>query len=452
MNDDVTIRDGVPSANAEFAEDSGDDVSDVNAETTECHCDDIPDVSGGFIEGYFVMVDMFAASTIDNLEIMSTDVVRAKVGNRTVTPMTAVNQYQVITRLEVLEVFKGDSKIGDTIEITQGIGGTKRSNIDDYILSFGEFDCGDELVFFLDSGLWWWEDRLMHLTQISQSVYQAPSLERAGESLSSHNDLVLTIEDLQRIHDKNFLDSTSDASTDPTEDPGDNVPSVSAELVAEHAPISFVWDDMPDLSAGFIEGQAILPQLAPAWGINGLDRMSTDIVRAKVLDRTVTPLEAENRFQVSCRLEVLEVFKGSSVAGDVIEITKNIGGTIRIYGDHQLSFGEFERGEELIFFLDSAWKESLDSRWTDWAEDHQMVLAHELESVFRLSNSGEFFVRIHWADHHTIWTVADLQQHFEYMKENNPDSLMEVDLQTQTFNLGILFAEDLQRIRDENFQ
>ena len=195
INNDIT----------ETTEEPSDDVAEEH-DFSIYSWDEMPEIVHGNA------ITMFNLADIDKLESRSTDIVRARIWGRTAVEIVAKSEYQIITQLEVLEVFQGNASPGGKIEITQ----TLNDQFHGVWSVFRHFQHGDELVFFLDSAQR--EDNLMELTLPLGSVYMLVSLGGFFIDVSWRNRdiftkedvppyysaVIFTTEDLQQIRERNF--------------------------------------------------------------------------------------------------------------------------------------------------------------------------------------------------------------------------------------------------------
>ena len=186
------------------------------------------------ITEYFLVSDLWIFDSISELNFRTTDIVRAEVLNsrvepinillRTPSPDENIERFYIIHtvyQLRVLEVFKGDSAVGDVLEAMQrgGLYGSRRL-VYSYQLSMNS---GDEFIFFLRS---YEEHGFGHLPRSIVGSYQGvfhtlssrttrtnemyESITEAYfenllqpnetlESVSPHTNLTLTIGDLMQI-------------------------------------------------------------------------------------------------------------------------------------------------------------------------------------------------------------------------------------------------------------
>jgi len=152
--------------------------------------------------------DVVIHRDIEELASSATDIVWVEVlGSRvrristTLPPSRRNREIHTVHRLRVIEVFKGSEEVGATIEVMQ-LGRTARHNPVNYSLM--DFNTGEELILFMTS----FNDGLpaVLLTE-HQAVYRVvisvdDSVE--VENYSKWNNLMLTMEDLERIADGYF--------------------------------------------------------------------------------------------------------------------------------------------------------------------------------------------------------------------------------------------------------
>ncbi|MCL2400996.1 MAG: hypothetical protein FWC91_14800 [Defluviitaleaceae bacterium] len=172
----------------------------------------------------YISADYPVYSSLEDLTLLAMDIVRVEVLDERVEVINVLlpspynyegqTSYDILTihRLRVLEVFKGDTKPGDIIEIMQE--GGKYGNvhvIHPYRILFAE---GDDVVLFLANRA---IDFDIHIPSVLLSPFQAaynftPSstdarLRNASDELESifpYNDLILTLNDLARISESNL--------------------------------------------------------------------------------------------------------------------------------------------------------------------------------------------------------------------------------------------------------
>jgi len=151
--------------------------------------------------------DMWIYRDIEELSSRATDIVRVEVlGSRVRWISTALppsrrdREDHVVHRLRVIEVFKGGAEPGAVMEVMQPGPITRRlTGLDAY-----NFARGEDLILFMRS----FDDGLPAvLLTLHQAVYRVVTSDDSSievENYCEFNDLILTMEDLQRIADEYF--------------------------------------------------------------------------------------------------------------------------------------------------------------------------------------------------------------------------------------------------------